>query len=302
MKKQLIIIFTLLFSFSCKSQSWIYHTFPDSAASWNISIFAECGMFGTGYTTYSFQLTGDTNINGQTYHKLSIPFVYETHTGTCFISQTTGYQAALREDIADKKVYIVWPDSSEQLLFDFTMEVGDILTGYMATMSGSIEVVQSIDSVLVNGTYRKRWLINPYYNIYLIEGVGSTFGFLHPSPGSGTDYPGYTLNCFQQNNTKMYPSGSGTCELITSYDELSTKKGIEIAIFPNPSDDQFVLSLPEDNEFIKIEVHDILGRSVLKQKIEGLNTILFDLDFRGTYFLTLSNKYGENINRKLIRN
>ncbi len=38
-------------------------------------------------------------------------------------------------------------------------------------------VIQEVDSVLIGGNYRKRWLLNPGYPI-LIEGIGAVSGFL----------------------------------------------------------------------------------------------------------------------------
>ncbi|MDA9312690.1 hypothetical protein OAD50_03035 [Vicingaceae bacterium] len=55
------------------------------------------------------------------------------------------------------------------------MQVGETVQGYIQSTGLQTETVQSIDSVLVGTVNHKRWTINTYYNIYFIEGIGSTY-------------------------------------------------------------------------------------------------------------------------------
>jgi hypothetical protein len=164
--KKIILFVTLLISFNAKSQTSVYHPFPDSAANWNIVSHRPCGLgFDMWEYNYSIVISGDTLINGNTYHKLDIPVqVIETH-GACNSNGTLvspGYYAGcIRQDTSIKKVFFVPPsDSVEWLLYDFNMAVGDSVKGYTGTFAFPVEVVQNIDSVLVGNSYRKRWIIN----------------------------------------------------------------------------------------------------------------------------------------------
>jgi len=155
---------------------------------------------GTIDSYYSVTISGDTLISSQIYHKLSTPFVQSIITGTCTPYVNSGYDGAIRQDTANRTVFYVPPsDSLEQLLYDFNMQMGDTVKGFLESFASPADTVHSIDSVLVGTNYRKRWNINPWYNIYLIEGIGSTYGLIVPSPGFIVDFADYTLTCFTQN-------------------------------------------------------------------------------------------------------
>jgi hypothetical protein len=65
----------------------------------------------------------------------------------------------------------------KDLLYDFTLETGDTLPYNM--ISGEVAVIEKTDSVLVDGTYRKRMLFLQAYNtcmwgripLRIIEGI-----------------------------------------------------------------------------------------------------------------------------------
>lgn len=183
--KNLLLVLLTLTAFSTSAQTSVYHPFPDSNACWNVNMSqGMCFMGGFSSEDYSLTFSGDTIIENQTYQKLVTPYVQISITGGCTQQNFPGYQGAIRQDIINKKVFFVPPaQSSELLLYDFTMETGDTIKGYLATFNSPPDVVAEIDSVLIGDNYRKRWSINPCYDIYLIEGVGSTFGLLKPSPG-----------------------------------------------------------------------------------------------------------------------
>ncbi len=215
--RQFILPFIILFgTFYSISQTSIYHPFPDSDAVWNFHYHAYCFYNGDGDDNYSIVMTGDTLINGENYHQLKTPFIESYSTGNCGYNQI-GYRGAIREDVVEKKVYYVPPAStSEELLYDFNLEVGDTVKGYINTslMPDDVDVVLSIDSVLVGSTYRKRWNINNCYGISIIEGVGSTYGLFMPSPGCTPDQASFSLTCLQQNGQPLYPDTLSVCEPI----------------------------------------------------------------------------------------
>ena len=162
-----------------------YIPFPTENAEWIIHHY-NAGNGGTPSTQYfSYRLEGDTLLNDTLYHTF-----YYTHASNPGWSALV---AGVREE--NKRVYfrqfgdlaaggtcIGWTES-EVLIYDFNIEeVGDSL--YLPTQGGmSLFVAQSIDSVLINDTYRTRWtfmpfeyMCQPFWYTY-IEGIG---GDHHP--------------------------------------------------------------------------------------------------------------------------
>jgi hypothetical protein len=290
------LLFILLFiSLGSNGQTSVYHPFPDSAAVWNINYYADCWIFGTAYANYSITISGDTLINSQTYHKLITPYILGGYTGSCGIAPFAGYRGAIRQDIPDKKVFYVPPtDSIEELLYDFNMELGDPVPGYINMYNTN--TVQDIDSVLVGGSYRKRWQVSQQYSIYFIEGIGSTYGLLEFSPPA-TDHPGYTITCFQQDGQSLYPENTANCELITTlfdYDIVD-----EIKIFPNPSKGSFKIDIG-NYEVKEIELKDLFGKTIQKPFIRTAANFELDNIQRGVYILTIIKQDNTRITRKLI--
>jgi hypothetical protein len=278
MKTTIVFLALCLFTFKTgKSQTNVYHSFPDSAALWNVHFLNFC--FGpTTEEFHSIVISGDTVINTLTYHKLNIPGM-QVLTNSCSIYTTLGYNGAVRQDTANKIVYIVPPSSTtEQVLYDFNLQVGDTVRGYFyPTVSGNHEVVQSIDSVLVGGNYRKRWNINQPYQVAFIEGVGSTYGLIETLPGGNvTDLPSIVVTCFSQDNMTLYPNNAGSCNLITSVDSPENAAG-KLKIYPNPFSsettfytDKFLsnatLTIYNPQGQIVKQIDNITGRTISLQR------------------------------------
>ena len=298
--KKILQMMAFLFAVTAKSQTNVYHPFPDSAALWNFSLVAMCWPNGWEFDSYSVQMTGDTVINGQVYHKLSIPFVQHNATDLC--SESVGYQGAVRQDTSIKKVFYVLPaDSVEHLLYDFNMQVGDSVKGFIEESTSNNEVVQSIDSVLVGINYHKRWNINPAYNIFLIEGVGSTYGLIKKSPGNIVDQKDYSLTCFSQNDIPLFPDTSVNCEIINDVKNISSNS-YHASIAPNPFHISAILHAGSQNGCISLRIYNSIGLLVKEDII--LNEEKYILKraelCNGIYFLHLIYSKGEMTTEKFI--
>ncbi|HLG33365.1 MAG TPA: T9SS type A sorting domain-containing protein [Bacteroidia bacterium] len=233
------IFFFLLFiiSISVEAQTSVYHPFPDSNAAWNIYLYWGC--FGNPLEKYySYTINGDTIINGNNYHKLSVPAVIMTgcSSGGVYPGYSAGY---IRQDISNKKVFFVPPlnnDTVEQLLYDFNLVVGDTVKGYLVYLCPSdVITIIAMDSVLINGTFRKRWETTPSWlnGYYFIEGIGSLYGLLE-SICPGVESPNTSLTCFKQNGLTLYPDSSINCNLIDGIINISGDDISLIEISPNP--------------------------------------------------------------------
>jgi hypothetical protein len=157
------------------------------------------------------------------------------------------------------------------LLYDFNWQVGDSIKGYLAAMINTnfiCDTVISIDSVIVGGSYRKRWYLNSQYNVYLIEGIGSTYGLISPVPAGMVDLDNIVLDCFLQDNIPLYPSGVIGCPVLTQLSEAETLSE-SLTIVPNPVRDQLRVELPGgyDSKKCTMEWCEISGRCILSTTV-----------------------------------
>ncbi len=280
--KKLLFLLTILLTMSSMAQT--YYPFPDSNAQWNIH------MLQMGWPpveeNYSIIISGDTLINGLLYQKLSIV-------------NPVWYKGAIRQDSINRKVFIIPPAAlTEELLYDFTMQVGDTVQGYIETYHAR-DVVESIDTVLVGNNYRKRWKINSGYNIYFIEGIGSTYGLVEPSPGTIVDAPDFSISCFRQNNITIYPDTVSSCELITSVKPVEAQND-QLKMYPNPSHGSITIEFDKSMNIKEIRLTDLPGKIILEQQTGGRTKMEITNLQNGLYILTVIDKDNYLTNKKII--
>ncbi len=306
MKKILLLISSML-SLSASSQTFVYHPFPDSAASWNIEAHWPCGFgFDTWQYLYSYTLAGDTTIASNLYHKLQVPVKVIVSHGGCTQPgtwTTPGYYAgAIRQDTAARKVFFIESGATtEELLYDFNMVVGDTVKGYTERTNPEIDTIESIDSVLVGSDYRKRWTVNVCYQISFIEGVGSTFGLLENSPGCITDGGTALVTCFKQNGNTLFPNTATNCDLISGVNAIS-QENHSLIISPNPFHTSAFVSVTSLFEDADMKIYDVLGMLVHREKLESLTSFPLKRDklSNGIYFLQITTEKGQSATLKFI--
>lgn len=245
------LIFLFLLSFGAQAQTHEI-PFPDSNAIW-VQVKAKAYPPGQGpdeycpYIIYSYdQYDNGEHIYYNTYARVSDPafdFMFDwTWDGQSF-DELIG-----RFRVDGLKVYyqnlphsyigcLAGPtytgycyDSNcdeEFLMYDFGLEVGDT---FNLTSQDQI-LLESIDSILIEGVYYRRfnfepldWYAGPDY--YWIEGIGSSWGFF---PYFEPFEQALSFDCFQEDplNNWIYPkfsyshSGKG-CQFL-GLNETSTK-------------------------------------------------------------------------------
>ncbi len=288
--KKLVLFLLLLSGLSSKSQTSFYHPFPDSNAVWNMSVYLGGGCFFPFVNLsedYSYILSGDTIINTITYHKINIPFV---QFDSCSI-HTSGYKGSIRQDTIVKKVYYIYPnDTSEQLLYDFNLQIGDTIEGIIKSLVPPHDTVISIDSILIGTSYRKRWFINPFYSVYIIEGIGSTYGLIEPSPGLGaTDFADCSIVCFSQNGQTLYPDTTTSCEVILDVKNIS-ENNFSVSVSPNPFHSSATFMIKGDRVIrnVELKIYNVFGEYVSTKKINGESAIIDRKNLAdGIYFYQL---------------
>ncbi len=296
--RKLLLVILLFYAISGKSQTWIYHSMPDSNAVWNFEAINPCPQIVNLIQNFSITISGDTTINSITYHKLFTPYVMESYIGTNCGSTFPGYKGAVRQDTSLKRAYVVKPfNNIEQLLYDFNMQIGDTVKGVIASISVDADTVISIDSILVGGSYRKKWNITN--GISIIEGLGSTYGLVQNSTAGliGT-FPNFLITCFSQNGVSIYPNNSTTCPLISSLNTLS-ETAKEIKIYPNPSKGVFIVDF-NGLEIKEIILNDLFGQLILKENTSNSINLSIDNLKTGLYILIVTDKNNKSTFRKII--
>ena len=266
-----------------------YYSFPDSNAVWTIATID----WGNYTENKKYGIIGDTLINSINYKKIGLS------PDTSFNPINAEYFCAVRD--YNKKWYFIEKDSlNEKLLYDFDVSEGSTLVIDNPWAYGITEVyIDSIDSIEINGTYRKR--INTSFPLggfpeQWIEGIGCNNGLFY----SGYylfDY-GHQLLCFHYNDSLYYlNSPNDSCFYITT--NINDKNILldNILIYPNPVKNTLIIN--NRNLFIqKIEITNILGGIIKYEKYNLQNIISIDFSEynKGIYFIKIYN------NKNLILN
>ncbi len=304
MKKLSLIIILFWQCTIADAQTSVYHEFPDSNATWNV-FWSHGGLEYCAEHVYSF--SDDTLINGLVYQKIVdssygynwarnnwLPYGY---CDTRYTSAPSIGYFAIREDIPQRKVYIIPSgDTIPQLLYDFNLNVGDTLNSYIVPVP---IIVLSVDSILINSDYRKRWTYNTdIATFYIIEGIGSSCGLLEASFFE----LGSNLDCFSQNDQTLYPAYDATsgCVFITSILENKEMEN-ELFILPNPSDGKFQVKW-NGIKANTLEITDILGNIIVEFRIK--NSVM-DLDLtsqpKGIYLIKITDSSGNFAIKKIVK-
>lgn len=279
MKKTLISLVAFFTWILAYGQLNSYHPFPDSAF-WRIDILVSSPQNGGCLATYYFHYytSGDTVINSFVYKKIFKSFVALTSSGPASPCdpippvQFSGYIGALRDDAAARKSFFVFPGfSNDSLLFDYNLNSNDTVKGFIVT--NCTTVVSSVDSVFINGQFRKRWNCNACGNPneYIIEGIGSSYGLIERFANSPASQMFGRIICVNDSTNTLFVSGYNSlfgCSLIFNGEiEINFKNNITLA--PNPFSVQSTLHSLQPFKNASFTVYNSLGQPV--RHIENLN-------------------------------
>ena len=158
--KKMVLSILIIWQLNSFAQTSIYHHFPASNALWTVEQSVHLLEDTDPWTKYNnYSITGDTVISSAIYHKVWNEGIYKKITGWTSSIDTGAfsyYAGAMREDTISKKVYFIPPShSTEELMYDFSVNVGDTVRSYL--LGGDYYLrVATIDSILVGGQYRKK--------------------------------------------------------------------------------------------------------------------------------------------------
>lgn len=282
--KKIILFFICLSSLEVYSQTNIYHPFPDSNAHWHGVIFSGAvppypGIIGN----FDYILNGnDTIINSITYKKI--------------IGFTGGWYKQLigiRQDIANKKVIGIDGNTLQEfLLYDFAVNIGDTIHFRPLVDCDTISIVNSIDSVLVGSTFRKR--INLDMNVSLIEGIGSTSGLVESNC-----FEGGNLLCYFTESNIVYSDSPWLCKP-NAIEEIDLKNNI--SIYPNPTKNYIKISFKRNLSFKHICLNDIYGRKLYEYKMKN-SELTIDINNYpiGLYFIVVIDEKQKTYTKTILK-
>lgn len=221
---------------------------------------------------YTVYLDGEETIGNYTYKKayrhgiteytlFANPNLYPP--GYCSgVDTIFNFEGYIRQD--SLKFY-TYADGRDSLLYDFDLELGDT-TEQTYVMLSEGWVVTSIDSVLINGWYAKKFYLKNNQmsaadSSFIIQGVGCEGGLFFRFPGYFESDP--NLICYAQDGTTYFSTGQ--CNYSVSLDELSDVRNTRI--YPNPVSD--FITIEGLNTETMVELVSMDGRRVLESSTSG---------------------------------
>ncbi len=252
----LLIIICIIQYADCQA----YYPLPETNTYWQytyVDLPWYCPCFGYCYKS-QYEISGDTIITNNTYHKLVLSRIYFDENCNENYSYI-GYQGAFRNQAEEKKAWFVPQGEEEEvLLYDFNLQLGDTLPVSYINPYGMNYSVVEIDSVEVGNSFRKKYLLGdenyPFEWPYeLIEGIGGQ-NLIKPIEEWFNFESGYTFGCMNNADSLIYPGGA-LCNLITSDKVIQQLPGFEI--FPNPTHGKFWIgNVTHGNNPLLIEIYN----------------------------------------------
>lgn len=243
-------------------------------------------------------LAGDTVIDGTVYQRVaSRTSHFQSHIlggpNDCQASSVfAGPTQYVRE--VDGMAFIRL-EAGERLLYDITVQIGDSIPQPSdsstpwgtPTFVTNWTTVIAIDSVVVNGTFRKRLIVEneDWWNEVecVIEGIGGGRGPFNALQGHIGISHFSELWCVADHNEVVY--GDPNCYFVTSLSERLNKPSIQIAREPTTG----LFTVADIGSSLFAEVHDARGALILRSMGQ-------QIDLRsapsGLYFLRLRSSSG----------
>ena len=258
MKRIISISAILILTISSYSQSSYPLISPDKF--WSI---IDQDPHGGATTTTAYKFENDTVINGKEYLK-----VYECYFDSTFSIWAIYQNCFIREDSTGNVFRLLNNDSLQ--IYDFNLQVGDsTFTGVQIAGQDIYATVDTVDSILVNGNYRKRIVFDPYFQETWVEGIGSLTHILYPFSRLSTSH--FDLSCVKESGITIYQNSLfEDCYIyVVGINDRFTKSGT-LKITPNPIKDQAIIEIKNSNKSnFLLQVINTSGKIVRSYTFHG---------------------------------
>ncbi len=213
-----------------------------------------------GYENSLWTVLEDTSINNIIYKKIfqqyiNIPSVLNNP----FLNGS--YMLYLREDSASKQIFQYMGFGMEQLILDYSLQIGDTMPNSL----GHDYTVTSIDSILTNDGYRKRFTFadTSGFPVIWVEGLGNLADPFSTNRVYDTTFA--NIICVHENGNLVYEFQEMfpiDCNLYNDIIE-SDINNIIVSVYPNPANDQLNIQFaPFDIHKKEIEIYNITGQLI----------------------------------------
>lgn len=270
----------LLICGAAGSQNYI--PFPGDSAYWKTYFYGQ-SFSDSIYST--FQLTGDTILNGLVYHRVfTTKFEHRLFPSDTIILHSQSFAGGLREQ--NEIVYFLNAnEDTEKAIYNFNLTVGDSVAPPIGGMLVPISIL-SIDSIqTLDGLYHKKLNLNSigYATTWYIEGIGNDYG-IFPNygfiggPGSGPT----TLSCFKNHGNLIYynPSTIENCTEITGIKNLETNR-LQLKANPNPFSEECRIDFGAIAKIACIRIVNDKGQLVYEKMIRNSDITIVKKDMIG---------------------
>jgi len=273
MKKLILLTTLVIVVLSVRGQTSRFPIKPGSSWRINYEYSYNCSnsdvIRENGDEEYEYFIDGDTTISSRDYFKL-----YKS--GVLFLDTPFRiehkYMGAIR-DSADRFYFVPESEGSENLLYDFTVGIGDSI---FVEDPGIMYPVDNIDT-LENGRKKyELYILNVHCGSAntIIEGIGWLGGILEGNSCSG--HPGVRgsyLVCYSEDDQPVYETDRSRCgkplscsDEITGVDHTPQPFLPKITVLPGG---QLKVSLAEDqNGTFEITIYDTAGKIVVQTRSE----------------------------------
>jgi len=274
MKKFSAIIFVLSTMIGT-SQTSI--TFTDPNSTWNVAStypnpnpqnpdFAET-------TTMVYGFAGDTLMGGEIWFHIS------STPDSNFITDFT-YLGNLREE--NGFVFFIDTMNCIDTIYNFNLQTGDSVFYDFGWGSDYLHI-ENIDSIVINGQYRKRFFIEEpnYPPMFMseiwIEGIGSVHGPLFPKyPDIFSDEIPDSLNltCYKIDNSIIWENPFYDNCYVSIILSANEKDECHFNVFPNPVKDRLIIEITESElKNYTISMVNLFGKVLMNKNYFQSETI-----------------------------
>lgn len=184
----------------------------------------------------------------------------------------------------------------------------NLYDGNLTTASGILSEITTSNQIEDN--------YSQYYNLYISYADND---FQHTNSTDSTDLAQFALLCPGENGACVYQAralynsvynsiiNDSECEnsgarMASNIQETKMNKAWAVKIYPNPASSEISLLSTYQNDRLKINVNDLLGRLIIfeiTEVKENLAKLTLDLE-NGVYLITIVNKDGQALTEKLI--
>ena len=291
MKKVTIILLLLMGTINIKAQD--YHPLVEDGKQWNV-LFSYPWSPPDPQHKYTdiYKIEGDTLVDGVPYKVM-----YATRN-----ENLTGWNLwGFIRETEDGQVFSHRPSTSdEQLLYDFSMEVGDTICMCDYGYDECCMVVIEKGETIVNGEPRQQIVLEyPFGNgeeEVWIEGIGSLYGIVDSGSlfltGGSTN-----LLCYYEDGDLIWQNtmpGFDMCYIINPDGIEEDETFSVVSVFPNPSKGKVII---EGVEVCSVQVYNALGQMV--KTVEDTNEISVAGLPEGVYVLRIRDEKGNSFTERV---